>query len=59
MATADGRQAQIQTMDQQVGEGGKQDLGPVIDIVPVISADKSAIDLTLQAGINQVAPKAR
>lgn len=59
IATADGRQAQVQTMDQQAGEGGKQDLGPVIDIVPVISGDKSAIDITLQAGINQIASKSR
>ena len=57
IATANGRQAQIQTMDQQAIEGAQQDMGPVIDIVPIISGDKTAIDLTLRAAINQVAPK--
>jgi hypothetical protein len=46
-------------VDQQVVEGVKQDLGPVINIVPVISGDKSTIHITLQAGINQVAAKVR
>jgi hypothetical protein len=27
--------------------------GPTINIVPVISSDKSAIEMTLQAGLNR------
>jgi hypothetical protein len=57
LSTTDGRQAQIQTSDEQMLEGEKQSLGPVIDIVPVISTDKSAINLTLQAGINKPSTK--
>jgi RNA polymerase sigma factor (sigma-70 family) len=57
ISTTDGRQAQIQTVDEQVVEGVKQTLGPVIDIVPVISSDKSTIDITLKAGINRRTPK--
>ncbi|MGA2660731.1 MAG: sigma-70 family RNA polymerase sigma factor [Verrucomicrobiota bacterium] len=59
ITTGDGRQTEIQSVDQQVVEGVKQDLGPVINIVPVISGDKSTIHITLQAGINQVAAKVR
>jgi hypothetical protein len=36
------------TADYLFGFAGR--LGPVINIVPVISGDKSAIDITLQAG---------
>jgi RNA polymerase sigma factor (sigma-70 family) len=57
ITTADGRQAEVQTMDEQVIEGRKEQLGPVINIVPVISGDKSAIDITLQARLNQLAAK--
>ena len=59
MLTADGRQAQVQTVDEQVIDGAKQSLGPVIDIVPVISADKKAIDVTLQAGVNRLNASAK
>ena len=59
ITTADGRQAEIQNVDQQVVEGVKQDLGPVINIVPVISGDKSMIDITLKAVVNQLAPQAQ
>jgi RNA polymerase sigma factor (sigma-70 family) len=59
ITTRDGRQAEVQTMDEQIIEGRKELLGPVINIVPVISVDKSAVDITLQAGINQIAAQAR
>ena len=54
MLTADGRQAQVQTMAQQ--DEAQQNLGPTIDIVPVVSNDKRAINMTLQAGINRHTP---
>lgn len=53
LVTTDGRQAQVQSMDEQLVDGEGHSLGPSIDIVPVISADKSAIDMTLQAGVNR------
>jgi len=59
ITTVDGRQVEIQNVDQQVVEGVKQDLGPVINIVPVISGDKSRIDITLKAVVNQLALQAR
>lgn len=53
LVTADGRQAEIRTSAQPASDGGKQNLGPMINIVPVISSDKTAIDMTLQAGMNR------
>ena len=46
-------------MDEQVINGVNQNLGPVINIVPVISGDKSAINIRLQVGISRLAPKAQ
>jgi hypothetical protein len=57
LLTTDGRQAQVQTQDEQLVDGEKHSLGPSIDIVPVISSDKSAIDMTLQAGVNRPSTK--
>ncbi len=51
--TTDGRQSELQNVDEQVIDGVKQSLGPVINILPVISGDKSTINITLRAGINQ------
>jgi hypothetical protein len=53
LLTTDGRQAQVQMQDEQLVDGEKHSLGPTIDIVPVISSDKTAIDMSLQAGINR------
>jgi hypothetical protein len=58
VTTSDGRQCQLRASDKQVIDGAELDLGPVIDIVPVISGDKNAIDITLQAVINRLTPKA-
>jgi DNA-directed RNA polymerase specialized sigma24 family protein len=55
MLTADGRQVQIRAIDQQGGV--EQNLGSTIDVVPVISTDKRAIDVTLRAGVNRLTPK--
>jgi len=52
LLTTDGREAQIQTTDVQL-DGKTHSPGPTIDIVPVISSDKSAIEITLQAGLNR------
>ena len=41
------------------GDSVKQDLGPVINLVPVISGDKSAVEITLQAATNQRAVPAK
>jgi hypothetical protein len=57
--TDDGQPGEVQTHAEPVTEGGKQRLVPVINIVPVISGDKSTIDITLRAGINQLAAKNR
>lgn len=57
LLTTDGRQAQVQTQDEQLVDGENHSLGPTIDIVPVISSDKSTIDMTLQAGLNRPSTK--
>jgi RNA polymerase sigma factor (sigma-70 family) len=59
VSVSDGRQGQVRASNEQTIDGVKIDLGPVIAIFPVISGDKKAIDLTLQVGINRLAPKAR
>jgi hypothetical protein len=43
--------------DEQLVDGENHSLGPTIDIVPVISSDKTAIDMTLQAGVNRPSTK--
>lgn len=57
LVTTDGRQAQVQTMDETLVDGENHSLGPTINIVPVISSDKNAIDMTLQAGLNRPSTK--
>lgn len=57
ITTFDGRQAEVQVVDQKVVEGVNQELGPVINLIPAISSDKTAIDLTLQAHINRLTSK--
>lgn len=59
ISVSDGHQGQVRTSNEQTIDGAKVDLGPVIDIIPVISGDKKAIDLTLQVGINRLTSKAQ
>jgi hypothetical protein len=51
LLTTDGRQAQIQTTDEQ--SPGPDSHSFAVDVVPTISADKNAIDLTLNAGVDR------
>lgn len=39
-------------MDEQLSDGQSHSIGPNINIVPVISADKTSVGLMLQAGID-------
>jgi hypothetical protein len=57
ITTSDGGQAEIQVIPEATGAAG-QGGGCAINVVPVISGDKTAIDITLQAKLNRPAPKA-
>jgi hypothetical protein len=59
ISTSDGRQCQVRASDEQEIDGVRLDLMPVFDMIPVISGDKKAIDITLHAGINRLASKAQ
>jgi hypothetical protein len=49
VATASGRQAQVQMVDMFSFGGQVYPIGPVIDLVPEVSADRRTIDLTVSA----------
>jgi RNA polymerase sigma factor (sigma-70 family) len=59
ISTLDGRQCQVRASNEQVIDGVKLDLLPVFDMIPVISGDKTAIDITLHAGISRLASNAQ
>jgi RNA polymerase sigma factor (sigma-70 family) len=59
ISTLDGRQCQVKATNEQVIDGVKLDLLPVFDMIPVISGDKKAIDITLHAGISRLGTKAQ
>ncbi|MGO9201365.1 MAG: sigma-70 family RNA polymerase sigma factor [Limisphaerales bacterium] len=58
ITTLDGRQAEIRVIPEGTGAAG-QGWGCAINVVPVISGDKTAVDITLQARINRPAPQAQ
>lgn len=58
ITTLDGRQAEIRDIPEGTGAAG-QGWGCAINVVPVISGDKTAVDITLQARINRPAPQAQ
>ncbi|HVV71002.1 MAG TPA: sigma-70 family RNA polymerase sigma factor [Verrucomicrobiae bacterium] len=57
VTTLDARQAEIQTVDDKAN-GATENLSHTINVLPVISSDKSAIELTLDAGLTKPAIKA-
>ncbi|MGH7973565.1 MAG: hypothetical protein ACREIC_33020, partial [Limisphaerales bacterium] len=50
--TVSGRQAEVQTIDEH-DPGGTNSLNHTIDLLPVVSSDKSAVELTLDAGLTK------
>jgi RNA polymerase sigma factor (sigma-70 family) len=58
ITVSDGRQAEIQGIPEGTGAAG-QGGGCAINVVPIISGDKTAVDITLQARINRPAPQAQ
>jgi RNA polymerase sigma factor (sigma-70 family) len=62
MSTPDGGQCQVQVTDehdQLVVDGQKLSIGPLVDIFPVISGDKSTVDITLRTVTTKLTSKAK
>jgi hypothetical protein len=60
VSTLDGRQAQIKTVNLRTfGPGEIHELGPVVDVVPYLSADGRSVDLTVIAQLKLESSRAR
>ena len=49
VTTLDGRQAQVNVMNEQMISGATYQVGPSVDIMPRISPDHTSVDLTVSA----------
>ena len=57
ITTADGRQAQVKVADVRTAPSGEAfETGPMIDIVPHLSADRASVDLNITAQLRLAAP---
>jgi len=60
VSTLDGRQAQVKTVNLRTfGPGETHELGPVVDVVPNLSADGRSVDLTVIAQLKLESTKTR
>ena len=59
ITTLDGRQAQIKTVNVRTIGDNQYEFGPVVDIVPKVSADGRSIDMTVIAHLKLESAKAR
>jgi len=56
VATFDGKQARVQMSQTKMIGGSNQQVGPVIEFIPRMSADGSAVDLTISAQLRMAVP---
>ncbi len=57
VTTASGRQAQIMTVDMhQTPSGEEYSTGPVLDVVPTVSADGQSVQVVMTARLNYLIP---
>jgi RNA polymerase sigma factor (sigma-70 family) len=57
VTTLDGQTASVRSYQAQVINGATQDIGRSVTVTPVISSDKTTIDLTLQTRVTSALPK--